>query len=120
MEMESALFIQNLKDPNLITLVSENIGRIGSGSSSHCAGALKLGLKKGVEFKRQNKGVLVRCPRSGCARYTTPVSYSVLGGGLFCTYCSQTHANYYMLCAGCGRNRNGHYTSCPGCTKRFA
>ena len=58
MEMECELFIPNLKNPQLVTLVTENIGRISNGSSPHCAGALKLGLRKAIELKKQGKGVL--------------------------------------------------------------
>lgn len=120
MDMESELFIPNLKNPKLIDLVRKNIGRISSGSSSHCAGALTLGLKKAVEFKKQNKGVLLRCPRGGCARHTNPVFYSSVGSNVFCTNCSGTYANYYMQCTGCGYQRtNGSFTSCQSCRKRF-
>ena len=119
MEMESELLIPNLKDPRLVSLVSENIGRIADGSSSHCAGALKLGLKKGVEFKRQNKGVKLRCPRTSCPRYTNPVPYSSLGSNVFCLSCVNAYGNYYMQCVGCGYQRTSTYTSCQSCRKRF-
>ena len=120
MEMESELLIPNLKDPRLVSLVSENIGRIADGSSSHCAGALKLGLKKGVEFKRQGKGMKLRCPRGGCARQINPVPYSSVGSTIYCLNCVNVYGNYYMQCVGCGYQRVGAYTSCQSCRKKFA
>ena len=120
MGIESELFIPNLKDPKLIDLVSENIGRIADGSSSHCGGALKLGLKKAVEFKKLNKGVQLRCPRGGCPWYTTPTSYSNVGGNVYCPSCVGVRGSYYLQCVGCGCQRTSAYTSCQNCKKRFA
>jgi hypothetical protein len=120
MGMESELFIPNLNNPKLITLVRENIGRISNGSSSHCAGALTLGFEKAVELKKKSKGVLLRCSRNGCTRYNNPVFYSSVGVNIFCTLCAVTHANYYMACTGCGLQRvHGSYVSCQSCKKRF-
>jgi hypothetical protein len=119
MEMESELFIPNLQNPKIISLVSENIGRISNGSSSHCAGALKLGLKKAVELKKQNKGVQLRCPRAGCL-WDTPSPYASVGGNVYCSYCSGGYNYYYYLsCVGCGTQRTSTYTSCQGCHKTF-
>ena len=119
MEMESVLFIQNLKSPELITLVSQNIGRVSDGSSSHCAGALKLGLKKGIELKKQNKGVMLRCNLSICRWHNTNLPYSAVGSAVFCPTCVNVRGNYYMRCTGCERTRGGSYSSCQYCAKRF-
>jgi len=43
MEMQCDLLISDFRNPTMITLMQENIGHISDGSSSHCAGALKLG-----------------------------------------------------------------------------
>jgi len=114
MEVESAIFIQNLKDRKLITLVSDNIGRISKGTSSHCANVLMLGLERGVKSKKLNKGVLLRCPRNYCSRRNSPVSYLSLGSSTYCTNCGCT-----MQCAGCGHTRCRSDSSCQGCKKRF-
>ena len=79
MEMECELLISSFKDPKTIALVKEDIGRISDGSSSHCAGALKLGLKKGFELKKQQRGVLLRCPRVGCTETLHPPHTRPLG-----------------------------------------
>ena len=116
MEMEFELLISNSKDPKSIALVEENIGHISDGSSSHCAGALKLGFKKAFELKRQPPGVLLRCPISGCAKNTTPVSCLAVGSNAYCN----NHRSYYMQCAGCSYNRTHvSYASCQSCGKRF-
>ena len=120
--MECELLISNFKDPKTIALVKENIGHISDGSSPHCAGALKLGLKKAFELKKQKRqppGVLLRCSRYGCARNTTPVSYSVIGSNVYCQDCQYNYGTYYMQCVGCSYNRTGGYTSCQSCGKRF-
>ena len=118
-EKESETFIPNLEDPKLIGFVSENMGRIADGSSSKLAGAMKLGLKKAVEFKRRRNGVSLRCPRNGCARNIIPVSRSSVGSNRICPNCSNSSANYYMQCTGCGYRRTSNYDSCLGCKKRF-
>ena len=121
LEMECELLISNLKDPNTVELVKENIGRISDGASSHCASALKLGLKKAFELKKQQRGALLRCPRVGCARNTTPVSYSYVGSETYCGNCRHRHrvGNYYMQCTGCSNARTGNYASCESCGKKF-
>ena len=53
MEMECKLLTSNFKDTKTIGLMKENFGRISNGSSSHCAGALKLGFKNAFELKKQ-------------------------------------------------------------------
>lgn len=118
MEMECQLLISNFKDPKTIGLVKARIRNISDGSSSHCAGVLKLGLKKASELKKQNRGMLLRCPRSGCARNTTPVSLSANGSNIYCPNCG--YGNYYMQCTGCSYARTSNYTSCQSCRKRFA
>jgi len=123
MEMQCELLTSKHNDPGTIALVKENIGHISDGSSSHCAGALKLGFKKAIELKKQKRqppGVLLRCPRYGCARNTTPVPYSTVGGNVYCTNCQYNYGNYYMQCVGCSYNRtSGSYLSCQSCGKKF-
>ena len=122
MEMECELLVSNFKNQKTIALVKENIGRISDGSSPHCADALKLGLKKAFELKKQKcqpPGVLLRCSRYGCARNTSPVSYSVIGSNVYCQDCQYNYGSYCMQCAGCSYNRTGSYTSCQSCGKRF-
>ena len=120
MEMECDLLISKSKDPKTITLVKKHIKRISDGSSSQCASALKLGLKKASELKKQNRGMLLRCPRQGCARNTTPVSYSVVGSNVYCQNCQYSYGSYYMQCTGCSYARTSNYTSCQSCRKKFA
>ena len=119
MEMECGLLISKFKGPNTIALVKENIGRISDGSSSYCAGALKLGLKKAFELKRQQRGVLLRCTRNGCTRNTTPASYSSAGSEIYCQECRNGCGNYYMQCTGCSNTRTSNYASCQSCGKKF-
>ena len=119
-EMECELLTSIYTDPGTIELVKENIGHISDGSSSHCASALKLGLKKAFELKKQKRFVLLRCPRAGCARNTTPVPYSAVGANVYCTNCQYNYGSYYMQCAGCSYGRtNGSYVSCQSCGKKF-
>ena len=74
MEMECDLLISNFKNAKTIDLVNENIGRISGGSSSHSASALKLGLKKAFDLKKQSPGVKLRCSNGNCAWYSNPSS----------------------------------------------
>ena len=76
MEMQWDLLIPNLKDPERIALVNENLGLISSRSSPHSAGALKAGLKKVLELKRTKRGVMLRCSNSNCSLYHDHLSYS--------------------------------------------
>ena len=147
MEIQCNLLISSFKDPKTIRLMKENITRSSDGSSSHSAGAVKLGLKKAFELRRQaielrkqqelaaelkkqqeqaaelekqkNAGVLLRCSRVGCARYNTPVTYSVVGTNLYCQNCQYNYGNYYMQCVGCSYQRTANYTSCQSCSKNF-
>ena len=119
MEMECELLISNFKDPKTIALVKENIERFSDGSSSHCGGALKLGLKKAFELKKQQRGVLLRCTRNGCTRNTTPASYSAVGSSTYCQDCRYKYGNYYMQCTGCSNTRTSTYSSCQSCGKKF-
>ena len=122
MEMQCELLVSSFQDPKTIALVKENLGHISDGSSSHCAGALKLGFKKAFELKKQKRqppGVLLRCTRYGCARNTTPVSYSVIGSNVYCQSCQYNYGSYCMQCVGCGWTRNGNYASCQSCRKTF-
>ena len=120
--MESELFILNLKDPKLVAIVSGNIEQPAvSGSSSHLASALNLGLEKGVESQRRRRGALLQCTRSGCMRNTHPVAYSLVGSNIFCSTCTDSWGSYsvYMQCASCRYQRAGNYQSCQSCRRRF-
>ena len=55
MELQCGLLVSSFRDQNTIARMKENIGRISDGSSSHCAGALKLGLKKAFELKKKKR-----------------------------------------------------------------
>jgi hypothetical protein len=122
MEMQCDLLTSNFKDPKTIGRMKENIGRISDGSSPHCGGPLKLGLKKAFELKkqkRQPRGPLLRCSRNGCARYSTPVAYSVVGSTVYCQNCQYNYGNYYMQCTGCSYSRTSSYNACQSCGKKF-
>ena len=119
MEMECELLISSFRHPKTIALVKENIGRISDGSSSHCAGALKLGLKKAAEFKKQQKrppGVQLRCKNYLCGGHSGPIPYSSVGVRTYCPRCKNC---YYMQCFGCGYDRKSSYASCQNCGKNF-
>ena len=120
-KMESELFILNLKDPKLIAIVSGNIKQAVSGSSSHLAAALKLGLEMGVASKRRRRSALLQCPRCGCTWDTDPASPSFVGSKVFCLNCRDTWGGYntFMQCASCEHQRTGGYTSCQSCGRRF-
>ena len=118
-EMECELLVSNFKDPKTITLVKESIRHSSDGSSSHRAGALKLGLRKALELKKQARrppGVLLRCSNSYCGWYSNPVPYSSVGSN---TYCPNCRNGYYMRCVECGYDRTSDYPSCRNCGKSF-
>ncbi|KAF9650020.1 hypothetical protein BDM02DRAFT_3128017 [Thelephora ganbajun] len=123
MEMQCELLISSFRDPKTIGLVKENIGHISDGSSSHCGGALKLGLKKAFELKkrkRQPPSVLLRCSNTSCSRYKNPVSYSSIGPNYYCQACSDPDwDSWYYQCVGCGHKRTSSYASCQSCGKKF-
>lgn len=119
MEMQCKLLISKFNNPGTVALVKENIGRISDGSSPHCAGALKLGLKEAFDLKKQKRkppGVLLRCTYSGCGWYNNHITYSSVGTNTYCPGCNR---GYYMQCVGCGNSRTSNYTSCQGCGKKF-
>jgi len=119
MEMQCDLLVSNSKDPKTMALVKENIGRISDGSSPHCAGALKLGLRKVYELKRK-QFVLLRCSASGCAWHTNHISSSTAGSNTLCQNClDHGWGNRYLQCVGCGYNRTSACASCQSCKKRF-
>jgi hypothetical protein len=121
MEMECELLVSNFRDPKTIGLVKEAIGHISDGSSSHCAGSLKLGLKKAFELKkkkRQPPGVLLRCSWTGCSWYSNPVSYTSVGSNTYCQGCYNRYS-HHMECVGCGYRRTDSYESCQSCGKKF-
>lgn len=116
MEMECEIFISNLKNPELVSPVDESIRCISDGTSPHRAGALKLGLKKAVELKKQSMDALLRCRVASCAWNKNPVSYSAVGSGSRCQICHR----YGMMCAVCGEQRtNSSPTLYVGCGKKF-
>jgi len=121
MEMQCDLLISNLKGPKTIVLMKENIKHVSDGSSPHCGGALKLGFKKAFELKKQEGGVLLRCPNSGCEWHKWPVSCSTLGSSTLCQRCgSNNRKKRLMECAGCKSARAKNYAdSCEGCGKWF-
>ena len=119
MDLQCKLLVSKFNNPRSVALVKENIGRMSDGSLPFCAGALKIGLEKAFEPKKQKRqppGVSLRCTYSSCAWYTDHVSYSSVGSNLYCPHCNK---GYYLQCVGCGYNRTGDYTSCQGCGKRF-
>jgi hypothetical protein len=143
MEMQCELLVSNFNDPKTIRLVKENIARISDGSSPHCGGSLKLGLKKAFELRRQTvelkkqalalelkkqqeqalelekqkkAGVLLRCHNTSCTWHSNPVSYTSVPANGVCGVCR----NHWMLCVGCGNARTGNYTSCQSCGRTFA
>ena len=115
MEMQCDLLVPNLKNAKTIGLVKENVRHISDGSSPHCAGALNLVLDKAFEFKKQSRGVKLRCSWERCSGSKSPVSYSSVGPNTFCPQCN----NGCMVCVGCGHVRYDDYSSCQGCGKRF-
>jgi len=118
-EIQFDLLISHFKNPNAISLVKENIGRISDGSSPHSADALKLGLKKAFGLKRQNC-VPLRCSHGGCPWYTNHPSYSSVGSNILCQSCiDRGWGNRYLQCAGCGYSRTNNVTSCQSCRKMF-
>jgi len=124
-EMECELLVSSFKDPKTIAGVKESIERSSDGSSSHRAGALKLGLRKAFELKKQKRqppappGVLLRCGNSACEWYKNPVPLSSVGSDVVCQIRHINGLAYYMQCAGCGVSRAGNYTSCRGCGGNF-
>jgi len=113
MEMECDLLIGNFRHPKTIALVKENIGRISDGSSSYCAGALKLGLKKAAEFKKQQKRP--PCVQLQCGSSGRVVPYSSVG----MISCPDCRCHHSMQCVGCGYIRRSGYPSCQRCGKSF-
>ena len=87
MELQCGLLVSSFRDQKTITRVKENIGRISDGSSSHCAGALKLGLKKAFELKKkrhpprtEQRSRTVRLGATG--NWGWPIEEGVLGSHL--------------------------------------
>ena len=118
-EMECELLVSTFKGPETVTLVKENIRHSSDGTFSHRAGALKLGLRKALELKKQKRkppGVLLRCSNSYCGWYNNPVPYSSIGSNTDCPNCGD---GYYMRCVECGYDRTSNYTSCQNCGKSF-
>jgi hypothetical protein len=116
MEMECELLISSFKTPKTIDLVGEKIGRIADGSFSHSANALKLGLKKAFDLKKQPPGVKLQCPWTSCSGYDNHLSITSVGTvDYYCQLC----LSYYLQCVGCGCERTSNHASCQSCGERF-
>ena len=118
--MQCELLISNFRNQATIERMTERIENFSDGSSSYCADALKLGLKKAFELKKKKKqppGVLLRCGYNygSCAWRNNHVSYLSVGSNTYCPNCG----NDYMECVGCGYKRTSNYTSCQSCRKKF-
>ena len=113
--MQCDLLVPDLKSPKIMTLVKENIEHISEGSSSHRADALNLVLEKAFEYKKQTRGVKLRCVYRHCSLRGDPISYSSVVSSVWCPSCRDE----YMKCVGCDHRRNGVYPSCLGCGERF-
>ena len=125
-EVQWELLLSNLKDPRTFSLVKENVGHISSGSASHCAGTLKLGLKKAFELKKKKSqpsscGVELRCSNYNCPSHDDHLSYSTIASSTYsCQLCvGRGWGSHYLQCVGCGHDRTGNYMSCQCCGKRF-
>jgi hypothetical protein len=120
MEMESEVFIPNLKTPRFIALVGEKIGQMSNGSSPHRAGALKLGLKRAIELRKERMNVVqLRCGRPNCP-WNIPVAYAFAGQHIFCQDCLWGfESRNHLQCTGCGTQRTGIYPACRSCEKKF-
>lgn len=123
MEMQCELLISKFNNPKTIELVKENIEHISDGSSSHCADALKLGLKKAFDLKKQKKqplGVKLRCSYGSCQWYKKHPLYSSVGSTVYCQVClNRGRGSCHFQCVGCGCNRTSTCASCESCGKRF-
>lgn len=115
-EMQCELLVSSFKDPKTVERVKDTIERISHGSSSHCAGALKLGFRTAFDLKKKKMSVQLRCSYYNCGWNRNPVSYSAVGSNIYCPNCGR---GCYLQCVGCGNNRTGQYTSCQSCGKRF-
>jgi hypothetical protein len=149
METQCKLLISNFKDPKTIQLMKQSIARSSDGSSSHSAGALKLGLKNAFELKQQaielkkqaaelkkqalalelkkqqeQALALEKQKNSGvqlrCSR-TNCAWYKnhVTSGILGSNTYCMSCQNDYMQCVGCNYQRTGNFTSCQSCRKNF-
>ena len=123
METQWDLLLPNLKDAERVARVKENVGLVSSGSSSHCAGTLKLGLKKAFELKKKKRGpssVKLRCSNHNCSWYHNHRSISSIGSITHCLfYANGPRGWYYFQCVDCGVDRMGDYPLCQGCGKKF-
>ena len=112
--------ILNLKDPQLIGMMSGDIGRVADGTPSHFASALKLGLKKAIELKRRSKGILLHCSECGSQLYFKSDWYRTnYESGPPCPSClgSWSEAYNVMECDFCRQGVIGGYISCQNCKR---
>lgn len=124
--MECELLVSNFKDPKMIDLVDENIGRISDGSSSHSANVLKLGLKMAFDLKKQKQQPLAPAPSPAgtklqcfyCHLSTGPgIPRFSVGSEVRCPCCG----GYYMTCVSCEHHSINDYELrvCQSCEKMF-
>ena len=92
--MQWDLLVPNLGDPEKLALVKENVELISSGSSPHCAGTLKLGIRKAVKLEKEKRnppGVL-RCTNSRfCSWRGDPSSVN------YCQVCANARAGVLTI-----------------------
>lgn len=125
MNAQCDLLIPNLKNPETIALVKENIEHTSGGTSPHHGNVLKLGFKKAFERKKWERDALLRCSNIKCDWCWESVPYSSVGSGVYCPRCSYDppgggtdngdsgiSRRYYMHCANCGRSLISHSASC--------
>jgi len=112
LEMQCDFLVSSCKSPSTVALVKQSIRQISDGSSSHSAGALKLGLEKAFNSRKQANRVKLRCSYTSCTSYSNHVSYSSIGSGTYyCQMClNRGWGNRYFQCVGCGHNRTSNFT----------
>ena len=119
--MECDLLVSSPNGSKSLALVKQNIRRISDGSSPYCGGALKLGLEKKFQRKKESLGVKLRCTHGNCTWYSNPVSFSTIGtSAYYCQMClNRGWGSRYFTCVGCGYTRNAAYAACQSCGKKF-
>lgn len=65
MEFQCELLVSRFRGPSTIAHMKKNVAQISGGSSAHCAGALKLALKKAFEFKKKKRHGVTPGPEPG-------------------------------------------------------
>ena len=112
MEAQCELFISSFQDPKTITRVREIVGNISDGSSPHCAGVLKLGLKMAFEQRRQASDVLLQSSYDGGAWYNYHVAHTSVESNTCCQNCGDcNYGSQYQRYGGGGMD----CLPCEGC-----